>query len=877
MKTPGTPDAFHDPESSGYEPNRKDPMTIKGPSSSKPLDFIESFLRDLRYGTRTLLRSPMFTLVVTLTLALGIGANTAIFTLVNAVMVRSLPVESPEGLYVFGADGRMGQRVSDRPEERDTNLFSYPLYQDFRTQGELFSDLAAISSYTIYVFATGEAPVPGEPMERFHARLVTGNFFDLLGVPADQGRTLTPTDDRAPGAHPVAVISHGLWTRKFGEDPEVVNQTLDLSGTRYSIVGVAPAGFHGVTVGHATDVWVPMAMQSQITREPFNLDTRETMWLCIFGRLEPGASVEAAEAMTNEIFRRVVTEVVGSELTADSEQTIAALATELVPFSRGFSPLRMRYSRPLVFLMSVVGLVLLIACANVGNLQLARAASREQEVALRLALGSSRNRLLRHFLTESLILALLGGALGLLVARWLITLLLSLISTRAVPIDVGLNLRVLGFTLAVSLLSVLLFGLVPALRSSGTELNTALKREGGSSEDLKRGWGLREVLLVSQVAISLPLLVAAGLFVASLQNLKSEETGVSHEELLAAYIDPQGGGYETEQLSGLYRDLLERVEALPEVESASIAYLGPFGSGRYVNAISIDGFQPQSAAEALIENDLVTPGYFETIGARLLAGRALAGSDAEGAPQVAVVNEAFASRYFGGRSPVGERFGIDGDDTSQDIEIVGMVANFKQHDLRGEAPPMAYFPVAQRMSPLFTLLTRSHRDPATIIPQVSHAIAEVAPGLPLIVARPISDVIERTLLQETMIAKLTTLFGLLALILASLGLYGVVAYGVSRRTREIGVRIALGALRAQVTWMALKSALILVVIGVAIGLAVALASGRLISGLLFGLDPANLETLLQASLVLIGVALVAGFWPAHRASRLDPVRALRQE
>ena len=852
-------------------------MTTSSHSTRTPFDFLETFFRDLRYGARSLVKSPMFTLVVTLTLALGIGANTAIFTLVNAVMVRSLPVESPEELYVFGADAKMGQRISDTPEERDTSLFSYPLYQDFQQQGEYFSGLAALSSYPIDVFATDEAPVPGEPMERFQARLVTGNFFDVLGVPAALGRTLSPADNRVAGAHPVVVISHGLWTRKFGQNPEIVNRTIDLSGARYTILGVTSADFHGVTVGFSTDLWVPLAMQSEITREPSFLDDRERMWLRILGRLDPSVTVQAAAARTNEIFRRVVTDAAGSELSAESKGTIAALATELEPFAKGFSPLRRRYSRPLVFLMSVVGLVLLIACANVGNLQLARAATREQEVALRMALGSTRNRLLRQFLTEGLILALVGGAMGLLVARWLISLLLSLISTRAVPIDVGLDLRVLGFTLVVSLLSVMLFGLIPALRATRTDLTASMKSEGGAADDPGRGWGLREILLVSQVAISLPLLVAAGLLVTSLQNLRSEETGVIHEALLAAYIDPQGGGYTPEQLPSLYRDLLARVEALPEVESASIAYLGPFGSGRYVNAISIDGYQPQTDSEALIENDLVTPGYFETIGARLLLGRPLAESDAEGAPQVAVVNEAFARRYFGGRSPIGERFGVDGDDTSQDIEIVGMVGNFKQHDLRTEATPTAYFPVAQNMQALFTLLTRSRQNPETLIPEVSRVIAEVASDLPLLVARPLTDVIERTLQQEKMIAQLTTLFGLLALILASLGLYGVVAYGVSRRTREIGIRIALGALRTQVTWMALKSALVLVAIGVAIGLAVALASGRLMAGLLFDLDPSNLETLLLASLVLLGVALVAGFWPAHRASRLDPVQALRQE
>lgn len=844
---------------------------------SKTVDSLATFLSDLRYGARSLLRGPLFTVVVVMTLALGIGANTAIFTLVNAVLIRSLPVESPEELYVLGNDQRRGMMTSDQPFERDSSLFSYPLFLDFRESTEAFEDLAAFSSYSIDAYASAEGPAPGESLERVHVQLVSGNFFSLLGVPAAVGRTLLPIDNQNPGAHPVAVISHGLWTRRFARGSGVIDREIELSGTRYTIVGVAPQTFRGVTLGHSIDVWVPLMMQAEIMREASHLDDRETMWLRIIGRLDPAMTAANGALRTNDLFRRLVAGTASSQVSEESRQRIVGLATELVPFSRGFSPLRIRYAEPLVFLMVIVGLVLLIACANVGNLQLARAASREQEVAVRMALGSSRSRLLRHLLTESLILALLGGALGLLVARWTISLLLGLISTRAVPIDVGIDLRVLGFTVLLSIASVLLFGLMPAWRATRTELSAALKREAGVSDSPGLGWGLREALLVSQVAISLPLLVAAGLLLASLQNLRAEETGMSPDEVLLAFIDPQGAGYETDRLSSLYQRLLGSIEALPDVESASLAMYGTFGGGRRVLAASIDGSSPQSDAETRIENDLVTPEYFATIGAQILAGRNLVESDREGAAPVAIVNQAFARRFYGGDSPLGRRFGVEGDESSRQIEIVGVVRDFKKGSLRGETEPAAYFPLAQEINPVNTIFVRTREQPVASSAQLRLAISEIAPDLPILAVRPLSEEIERTLQQDKMISKLAVVFGALALVLASLGLYGVVAYGVARRTREIGVRIALGALRRQVVWMALKNALMLVVMGIAIGLAAALALGRLMSSLLFGLDPANLETLFIAALMLIGVTLAAGYWPARRASHLDPIQALRQE
>ncbi len=677
-----------------------------------------------------------------------------------------------------------------------------------------------------------------------------------------------------PGGHPVAVLSHAFWVRHLGSSPEAIGRPLRMNGTQYTVLGVTPPDFQGATVGSPTDIWVPLAMQAELERSRRVLADRNVMWLRIIGRLPPQVSPDLAATRTNELFHRLLVAEAGTEVTPRGKLEIERLTTHLTPFAKGFSGLRGRYSRPLVILMVIVGLVLLIACANVGNLLLARASSRQREVAVRLALGASRRRLVRQLLTESLLLALLGGALGLLVARWILSFLLSLIVSGP-KLAVGLDPQVLAFTLGVSVLTALLFGLVPARRATRVELDPALKSRTVISGEPGRGIGLRQGLVISQVALSLLLLVVAGLFLRSLQNLRDQELGFRSEGVLLVDIDPQGGGYSPEQLPGLYRDLVQRLEALPGVDSASLSLFSPLNRSRWRTEASVAGYDPTGEDANEIEATFVTPGYLETLGVPLLGGRALDENDREGAPKVAMVNEAFARQYFGGESPVGKRFGTEGEESSQEIEITGVVPDLKVHDLWSETPRLVYFPVAQHGESLYSL--QVHARSTLSAAEVRTAVAAVAPDLPITSVRSLEEQVEGSLRQERLLSQLTAFFGLLALLLAAVGLYGVLAYGVSQRTNEIGIRMALGAEPAQVLGTVFGTAMRWVGTGIVIGLAAAVAASRFLSSLLFGLDPIDPMTLLLTTAVLTAVAALATYAPARRASRLDPVRALRCE
>ena len=850
-------------------------LALEDSRSAWRFTFLERVIQDTRYGVRTLARTPVFTVAVILTLGLGIGANTTIFTLIDAVMLRSLPVEEPEELYVLGAKLSSGTRYADQNSERDTSLYSHLMYRDLRDHTDVFSDLAAISSYGINAYESADTTAPGASISVTEARLVTGNFFSLLGVGAAQGRLLSPRDDEAPGAHPVVVLSHGYWARRFGEDPAAVGRTLRLNSTEYVVIGVAAAGFDGVTAGSATDIWIPMAMQSQLSRESSRLDDRGIMWLRIIGRLEAGVSVAQAQSRTNQLFHDLVLEQIGSEVTPQIEEEVSQLNIELVSFAGGFGGLRQSSSSRLMLLMAVVGLVLLIACANVGNLLLARASARTKEISLRLALGSGRARLLQQMLTESLLLASLGGAVGLLIARWSADFSLTLISSRPdLPLELRFDGRVLGFALLVTAMTAIAFGLAPAWRATRVDFISSLREQGAGAAARTGRWSLRETLVVSQVAVSLLLLIGAGLFLRSVQNLRNEEIGFTPEGVLLVAVDPRGGGLAEEQLLGLYGEVVERLEGIPEVRSASFSYYTPFSGIGWRTGATVDGFEPQSADDVMIRINAVTAGHLETVGIPLLEGRPLQPEDLEGAPRVAVVNRAFARHFFGDESALGKRFGIDGDDSGRDILIVGVAADIKYYDVRDEPLRFVYFPVAQMVDYLGSIEVRTGGDAAALAPVVRAAIAEVSSQLPILDTQTLAEQVDRTLHQDRLFSRLTSLLGGLALLLSSIGLYGVLAYGVARRTNEIGVRIALGAGKKQVLWMILKDGLRLVLLGVLLGIPVALAAGRLASSLLYGLEPTDPATILVATLCLAAVATLAGFLPAWRAARLDPVAAL---
>ncbi|MGD8817294.1 MAG: ABC transporter permease, partial [Acidobacteriota bacterium] len=798
---------------------------------------LDRLLQDVRYAARGLVRSPVFGVAVVLTLALGIGVNTTMFTLIDAVMLRTLPVEDPSELYVFGSRLSSGTMVADRPGERHPVLYSYPLYLDLRDRTTVFTDLAAISSFAVRAYESTRDVASGGSIDVTETRLVTGNFFSLLGVGAVHGRVLEPSDDGAPGARPVAVLSHGYWLRRFGGDPEAIGRTLRLNGTEYSIIGVATLGFDGVTAGEATDVWIPMAMQSELMRDASRLNARGTMWLRAIGRLAPGVSPERAQARSDQLLHQLVLAEVGDDVTPEIEGAVSRLSTELVSFAGGFGVLRSTYSQRLLILMGMVGLVLLIACANVGNLLLARASARYKEISMRLALGSGRGRLLQQMLTESVLIASLGGVLGLLLARWGAALSLVLISSRpsALPLELRFDARVVGFTIVLTALTATAFGLAPAWRSSHVDFNASLREQGSGPSRRQGRWGLRETLVVFQVAISLLLLIGAGLFVRSLDNLRHEEIGFSPQGVLVVDIDPRGGGYAEEQLTGLYDEVVERLEAIPGVQSASFSYYSPFSGTSWRADAAVEGFEPQAADDLTVGLNEITPEHLETVGIPLLEGRTLSRADREGTPRVAIVSQAFARHFFGPESAVGKSFGLDGAGSEHDIEIVGVFGDIKHQDVREETMRFVYQPVAQVPDYLESIEVRTRGDARALAPLVRAAIGEVARRLPVLDVHTLSDQVDRTLHRDRLFSRLSALFGGLALLLASIGLYGVLAYAVARRTAEIGVRMALGAGKREVVWMILGDGLRLLAVGVLLGLPAALAAGRAASSLLYGL------------------------------------------
>ena len=835
---------------------------------------------DLRYALRIFRNSPGFTAVAVLSLALGIGANTAIFTLLDAVVLKMLPVKDPQELVVFGQGMGRGINGEDDPVSRSNVLYSYPLYKDLRDGNAIFQDLAAIDSMDHTVYMRDSTAQPDAQPEAANARVVSGNYFEVLGIQPLLGRLIQPSDDVTAGAHPVVVLTHGYWQRRFASDPSIVGRSLLLNGQAYSVIGVAPKGFRGETVGRDADIFAPLAMQQEISRFQPMLDNREMSFLLLLGRLKPGVTVEQASAATTLEFQQALRAEAGGELSPDRERRLAQRRVEIVPAQQALSSLRRDYEQPLFLLMGVVGLVLLIACANVANLLLARAAGRRKEVGVRLALGASRGRLVRQLLTESLLLAGAGGLAGLLIAPWATQLLVRMVyaSAEAIPLNLDPDARVLGFTLAVSMLTGLLFGLAPALRATRLDLAPTLKVQSRGTVGETSRFTLSKGLVVTQVALSLLLLVGAGLFVGSLRNLRSLNLGFRPEKLLLVAIDPRGAGYseeKPERLTELYRKIRERMQAIPGVESASVSFMPLLSGARRSSSAQVEGYTPGKDEPNNVRQMHVTPGYFETVGMTLAEGRVFDERDRTGGAPVAIVNQKFAQRYFAGRSALGGHIGFDGKTTK--IEIVGVARDAKYNEMREEEPEMVFMPVYQEPQMLQSVEVRTRGDTAALSGEVKQALAEVDRNLPVRSVITMDVQVDRALQQERLMTNLTTFFGLLALLLASIGLFGVMSYAVSRRTSEIGIRMALGAEQRSVLWMVLRESLLLVVIGAAAGLVAAYASTRLLANLLYETSPTDPVAFAVAAAVLLGVAALAAYIPARRAARVNPMVALRYE
>jgi predicted permease len=837
----------------------------------RSIPMLETLVQDLRYGLRTLRRSPGFTAVAVLSLALGIGANATIFSGINSLMLRTLPVRNPEQLVTIG----------DNDGQTRTNYFKgYGQYQKFRQLTQVFSVVSAVGNIdrsNVAINGTGGGMDPGQ----VRVALVSGNYFPMLGVQPLIGRTLTSDDDRVPGGHPVAVIGYGYWERRFALAADVIGRTLTLNGTTYTIVGVTPRGFLGDWVGRPTDLWLPIVMQAQVVPEG-------RVGVRIVGRLKPGVTIQQAKAAAEVIHQRDLREFWPNP-TPEQIQYMARLHVALAPAGGGFSPQRDSYGTSLTILMAVVGVVLLIACANVANLLLARSAARQREMAVRRAIGAGHMRLVQQLLTESVLLALMGGALGLLFSVWATNALAAAVGSGPVLMDsrssspwISLDLhpdwRVLSFTAGLCLLTGVLFGLAPAFRSVKTSLSPALTGRGAVSGSAAGKFRLGRVLVVSQVALSLVLLIVAGLFVRTLRNLKSTDLGVDRQHLLLIWAAPGQAGRRGPELAAFWRTMRDRLASVPGVLSTSTSSLGlltGIDGGGPSEMLRVEGRLPKPGL--LMWTAVISPRFFETTGMPLLGGRELNERDTEAsAPQVAVINETMARFFFGGENPIGMHFG-SGSDIGTPVEIVGVVKDAK-HGAPATKRGMWYVPYRPN-SGLGTMCVevRAAGPAAGIAARVRQELRSMDASLPVLKIDTVDEQLDTVLVQERLTGSLSGMFGGLAATLAYLGLYGVMSYTTARRTNEIGVRMAMGATRADVLRMVLKESWVLVAAGIAIGLPLTLAVARLISAKLFGVSATDPMTIGGASLLMIAVAALAGFLPAQRASRVDPMVALRYE
>jgi predicted permease len=827
-------------------------------------------LQDLRYALRTLRKSPLFTFVAVVSLALGIGANTAIFTLVNQLMLQLLPVQHPEELVLLNWQG------AHYGSNTGMNSLSYPMYREIRDKNQVFSAMFAKFDMSLSLNVDGRTQlVLGE--------LVSGNFFPVLGVRAALGRLFTASDDLYQGSHPQAVLSYGYWNTRFAADPGVLGRRIQVNGYPFTIIGVSQAGFDGVEVGASPQIRVPMMMKHQLTQF-YSLNSRRGKFAQVFGRLKPGESLVQAHAGLQPLFHQILEYDVKlpdfAKATDYNKQQFLRASLDVLPASRGRSDLRQKFSDPLWALMGMVGLVLLIACSNVANLLIARANARQKEIAVRLAIGSGRGRLIGQLLTESLLLSLAGGLAGLCLSVLIDRALLTFLPARIGPLTLSAtpDARVLEFTAALSLLTGLLFGLVPALQATRPDLAGTLKDQAGA---VLGGVSvlLRKSLVVAQVSFSLLLLIGCGLFLQSLRNLRDLNPGFQTQSLLAFAVNPTINGYKPERSFQFYRDLMQRVSGLPGVVHAAFAVVPVLDNNEWDSSIAVEGYTAKESEDVDPHMQYISPGFFDTMGIPVLVGRDFSLRDEQAAPKAGIVNEKFARKYFAGRSPIGLHVGMGGDPgTKLDIEVVGVVRDTRYEDLRREVPYELYIPYVQAgFVQGMTCYVRGHGDAANLTTSLRQAVNTVDSSVPVYRVRTLEQQVDQSLMTERLLASLSTVFGCLATLLAALGLYGVMAYMVARRTREIGIRMALGAASGRVVWLVMREALLLAAIGIALGAPAAWALSRLIRTELFGILPADLATTALGIAGIAAVAALSAYLPARRATRIDPMRALRWE
>ncbi|HET6853740.1 MAG TPA: ABC transporter permease [Pyrinomonadaceae bacterium] len=806
-----------------------------------------TILQDLRYGVRMIAKAPGFTVLAMLALALGICANTTIFSLINGALLRPLTgVRDPERLVsVYTSDYSSGLYGAS----------SYPDYIDFRDQSGVFDGLAA-SDQTVLT-ATGETEA-----ERLRGAVVTANYFDVLGVNAQLGRTLQPSDDQA------VVISDGLWQRRFNSDPAVVGQTLRLNTKPYTIVGVTDRTFQGLKLGLPPEFWLPLTETSDIAKS--DRGDREVE---LIGRLKPGVTVEQAQTQLTTVAARLAQ--------AYPETNLGTLARPKEPRpvtvlrqSRVEPQAQVGIRRVLLLLFAVVGLVLLIACANVANLLLARASARRREIAVRLAVGASRGRLVQQLLTESLLLALLGGAAGLLATLWTASMIPGFFPENETKgLDLSLDWRVLVFTLGVTLITGMLFGLAPALQASRQNLVPSLKDESPHGQHLRR-LGLRDALVISQLALSLVLLIGAALFVRSLQRAISFDPGFAAQNLLIASMETRGASLNKQQGQAFYQETVERIGSLPGVKSVSLTRIAPISGGGQRRGIQLEGYQPQPNEDTELNTNVIGLNYFNTMGIPLVAGRDFTAQDREGSPLVVIVNEELARRYYGGNA-VGKRLRTGSDSPFR--EIIGVARTASYRNLREQPLPFIYIPLGQEYQSGMTLMVRTAGDPTALVGPLRNEMRALNKDVSVFSVQTMAQRIGAQLAADRMIAVLLSIFGGGALLLAAIGIYGVIGYSVAQRTHEIGIRIALGAEQRDILKLIVGPGMVLIAIGAGIGLGLAFLATRVLKSLLFGVSATDPLTFTVVVILLVAVALLACYVPARRATKVDPLEALRYE
>lgn len=829
----------------------------------------DSLLRDLKFAFRLMRQTPMVSLVAMLSLALGIGANVAIFSLVNALMLKSLPVHAPEQLAI----------VSQRPSEPGRppgTSFTNPQWEYIRDHQDFLGGVAAQGGARFDLNAGGEArPVAG--------MFVSGRFFDVLGIMPVVGRTFSAADDQRGGGPggPVAVLSYGFWQREYGGDPQVIGRGIYLDGHAFTVVGVTPPAFYGLEVGRSFDVVVPLGTEPIIRGAESGLDRRSMWWLRLVARLAPGQTIEQAEARLAAFHPSLREATMPQEWRPQDQEQYITQPFALMPGGNGLSFLRTRYSQPLFVLLGIVALVLLIACANMANLLLAQSTARQRELAIRLSLGASRWQVARQLLLESLLLSFIGAATGVMLAIWGSRSLVQLLSTRTtlVTLDLALDWRVLAFTTAVGLLTGLLFGVAPALRATGLTPALALRDHsrgvvsGGGRINFGHG------LVALQVAVSFVLVLGASLFVRTLVDLSSQEMGFRTDGVLIATVDLRRTAATDKERPALFERLRDSVAGAPGVQAAALSVVTPISNSVWNNRVTVPGYEAPERERAAHFNR-VTPDYFRVMGTPLLAGRDISASDRAGAAKVVVVNETFARKFFNGQNPIGKTFaiGLPGRPDAGDYEIVGLAADAKYLDLRQPAPPTMYTAWGQSetasSAAIITLRVNGAADGyrRTALQAIENVNKEA-----VVTFKTFEEDVNAALTQERLVASLSAFFGGLALLLAAIGLYGVMSYSVARRRNEIGIRMALGAAPQKVMRLVLSNVALVTILGLAVGIGLALATGRFVNTLLFGLVATDMTMVVIATATLAGAAGVAGYLPARRAARVDPMVALREQ